>query len=358
MAARIVVWLFTAMFAGLTVLVAYAGRPPAAAMLPAPNADVAYAQAAPPATVHAPSVESTVVNAESRPQHDAAATGVRAATGLTPTPTPTPMPTLPQSSPTPRPTALRPIPEEAPPVTRTGSVSGAIGPRRGKRSLGRPPAVIVLDPGHGRGDPGAVHRTSSGAADLVEEEINRAVATYLREDLERMGYQVYLTRQGPGVAAPRLLTHAFIVADQIARVRLAMAVKADLFVSIHANGSPLAQHEGAEVWYCGRSPHGRENAALAALLLQGLMNGYRTYGYEPANRGLREDAEMRTDGVWCPIIVTREAPAPSALVELLFVTNDRDARVLADDRARRVVATGLARAIDQYLVDHPPAESR
>lgn len=352
MAARIVVWLFTAMFAGLTVLALYAGSVPDAAALPEPNPNVAYAQAAPPATPWSPAAEASAEESAATPA-DPATTAVRAATA--PTLTPTPARTLAPVPATPRPTVLRPIPQEAAPVTRTGAVSGSVGPRRGKRSPARPPAVIVLDPGHGRGDPGAVHRTASGTVDLVEEEVNRAVAAHLKEDLERMGYQVYLTRQGAGMAAPRPLAHAFIVADQFARVRLAMSVEADLVVSIHANGSPLASHEGTEVWYCGRSPRGRENAALAALLLQGMINGYRTYGYEPANRGLHEDAEMRTEGVWCPIIVTREAPAPSALVELLFMTNDRDARVLADDRARRDVAMGLARAIDQYLADHPPS---
>jgi len=352
LAARIVVWLFTAMFAGLTALALYAGSAPDAAALPESNPNVAYAQAVPPATPWSPAVDALADERAATPA-DPATTAVRA--GTAPTPTPTPTRTLPPLPATPRPRVLRPVPQEAAPVTRTGPVSGSIGPRRGRRSPDQPPAVIVLDPGHGRGDPGAVHRTASGTVDLMEEEVNRAVAAHLKEDLERMGYQVYLTRQGVGAAAPRPLAHAFIVADQIARVRLAMSVEADLFVSIHANGSPLASHEGTEVWYCGQSPHGRQNAALAALLLQGMINGYRTYGYEPANRGLHEDAETRTDGVWCPIIVTREAPAPSALVELLFMTNDADARVLADDRARRDVAMGLARAIDQYLADHPPS---
>ncbi len=252
------------------------------------------------------------------------------------------------------PGGMRPAPREAAAVQ--GVVAGPVAsdnvPRLATHPVEPRAGVIVLDPGHGRGDPGAVHHTDSGEVDVTEEETNRVVAEYMRQYLEEMGYAVYVTRQGMGMAPPGPLTHLFIVADLLSRVALARAVEADVYISIHSNGSPRDFHKGTEVWYCGKSNQGEDNEALAGLLLQGMINGFRTYGYEPVNRGLHEDAESRTGGEWCPLIVTRESPMPSALVELLFVTNDDDARVLKDDRARQVVGRGLARAVDQFLADY------
>lgn len=248
-----------------------------------------------------------------------------------------------------------PLPAAAAPVSGLAArpVPATGGPRPEARRVRTPGVrgVVVLDPGHGHGDPGAVHRGPTGEADLTEQEVTLSVAEHARDALEALGYDVYLTRRSAGLPPLGPLTHAFIIADLFSRVTLARAVDADVYVSIHANGSPYDFHRGTEVWYCGKSALGDANRALAELLLQGMLHGFRTYGYAAVDRGLREDAESRTGGEWCPLVVTRESPAPAALVELLFMTNDADARVLADERARRLVGHGIARAIDQFLVD-------
>ncbi|HWQ27404.1 MAG TPA: N-acetylmuramoyl-L-alanine amidase, partial [Dehalococcoidia bacterium] len=246
-----------------------------------------------------------------------------------------------------------PAPAVAAPVSGLAArpVAAASGPRERKARAPGVRGVVVLDPGHGNGDPGAVHHGPGGEADLTEQQVTLSVAQHARNALEAMGYDVYLTRRTAGIPPLGPLTHAFIITDLFSRVTLARAVGADVYVSIHANGSPYGFHRGTEVWYCGKSELGEANRALAELLLQGMLHGFRTYGYDAVDRGLREDAESRTGGEWCPLVVTRESPAPSALVELLFMTNDDDARVLADERARRLVGRGIARAIDQFLVD-------
>jgi N-acetylmuramoyl-L-alanine amidase len=330
--ARGMLALATVLFAGLTVLAFASGAGPRRfAHAPAFTTD-SHPQPAPPPAAQPPeppAAEAAPVAAPADPQTGAPAPR-RDTAG---TVYPLPAAAAPISGLT-----ARPVPASAGPRERRARAPGVRG-------------VVVLDPGHGNGDPGAVHRGPSGEADLTEQEVTLAVAQHARDALEALGYDVYLTRRTAGVPPLGPLTHALIVTDLFSRVTLARAVGADVYVSIHANGSPYSFHEGTEVWYCGKAEHGEANRALADLLLQGMIHGFRTYGYEPVDRGLREDAEARTGGEWCPLVVTREAPAPSALVELLFMTNDDDARVLADERARRLVGRGIARAVDQFLVD-------
>lgn len=325
--------LAAAAFAGLVVLAFVAGYGPGLTRPPhpprAPAATGGAAREAPPPPPDAPEA-SGAASAVSAPPPAAEAPAVRRDTVG----------------------AVYPAPALAPPVSgeTARGLPASEGPRRRPRPAGVR-GVVVLDPGHGHGDPGAVHRTASGQVDLTEEETTLAVATYAADALREMGYDVYLTRRSAGFPSLGPLTQAFIVADLFSRVALARSVDADVYVSVHANGSPYDFHQGTEVWYCGKSELGEANRALAELLLEGMLHGFRTYGYDAVDRGLREDAEARTGGEWCPLVVTREAPTPSALVELLFMTNDHDARVLADGRARRLVARGVARAIDQFLVD-------
>ena len=85
----------------------------------------------------------------------------------------------------------------------------------------------MLDPGHGRGDPGAVHYLpdGSGRYDLIEADSNLENAELVRDDLSAMGYTVYLTRNGAGQGPGAPLPLQFITSDLYARVALAKAVE-------------------------------------------------------------------------------------------------------------------------------------
>lgn len=262
---------------------------------------------------------------------------------------PEPTPTATTAS-TPRAIAYA-VPDEAPPVTRARPL--------GHQALSRPQAspeadaprrhVIVLDPGHGRGDPGAVHYGADGQVDLTEATVNESVATLLKGFLDEKGYDVYITREGWG-RAPAVLTQTVIWADLFSRVALAHAVDAEAFISIHANGSPRPEQRGVEMWYCGNHPYAGENAYLAQLMLEAALEGLDEYGYVATNRGIQEDVEVhRSEGFGCLFLVTREARMPAILTELLFLTNDEDAAVLKDERAREAMARSMVEAIDTFF---------
>jgi N-acetylmuramoyl-L-alanine amidase len=243
-----------------------------------------------------------------------------------------------------------PVPKEAAPSTRARAVQGP-GVLLQRQPTPRPRRpTIILDPGHGRGDPGAVHYGPDGNVDLTEAESNLATAEHLQRFLEDKGYDVYVTRAGFGKPlGPRPLTQLLISADLWARVRLAEAVEGDLFVSLHSNGSVNPNQSGVEIWYCGQNQYGTESAHLAELALDAAMAGLNDYGYDAVRRGTQEDSTVHHSEGFCQFLVTREVHTPAILTELLFLTNDADADVLKDDAAREAMARHLAEAIDQFV---------
>lgn len=92
--------------------------------------------------------------------------------------------------------------------------------------------TIMLDPGHGGKDPGAI---SSGG--LKEKTINLIVSKMLKKELEKKGFEVYLTREKDIYLSLR------------ERVELAKKYESDLFVSVHTNANRSAKVRGVEVYY-------------------------------------------------------------------------------------------------------------
>jgi N-acetylmuramoyl-L-alanine amidase len=221
------------------------------------------------------------------------------------------------------------------------------------RDAARTPSkgVVVLDPGHGRGDPGAVHHLPDGTPNVLEADSNLRNALLIRDELAAMGYDVYMTRDGDGRGPNGPLVQQFITSDLIWRAQLADAVDADVFLALHGNGASVPSLAGPETWYCGRHEQAEANARLAALVQMATMDALREYGYYPPNRGVVEDAARHHSGDFCEFVVTRETTVPSALLEFLFLSNDDDARVLADDRSHVLLARHVAAAIDRFLTE-------
>ncbi len=274
--------------------------------------------------------------------------------GIYPSATPTTRPptATPAATTTPAP---YPVPRYAQSAGVEGGVAGAgAGSSATIRDAAHAPnkGVVVLDPGHGRGDPGAVHHLPDGTPNVLESEMNLRNAQLIRTQLLALGYDVYLTRDTPGRGPDGPLVQQFIVSDLIWRTQLATAVDADLFLALHGNGASVKSIAGPETWYCGLHEQGNANAKFAAMIQQAMMDALHEYGYFPPNRGIMEDAE-RHHGDFCQFVVTRETSMPSALLEFLFLSNDDDARVLADVRSQEVLAGHIAAAIDRFLSERP-----
>jgi N-acetylmuramoyl-L-alanine amidase len=201
------------------------------------------------------------------------------------------------------------------------------------------PVDVALDPGHSSWDVGA-----SGAG-LREFELTLDVAQRARQRLESAGYRVRLTRQDDRQVAPNLpedFTEAIRI-EQLARQ--AAAGPARVFVSIHFNGHPDRTLRGTETYFNGDN-YPVESRVLAALIQVQTRSALTEFGYEPLDRGVREDLSA---GAPYGHFFTLRGPFPSALVEVLFLSNSAEAMLLQDTPIRDAAALGIARGIISYL---------
>lgn len=173
--------------------------------------------------------------------------------------------------------------------------------------------VVVVDPGHGGPDPGAV-----GIGGLREKDIVMDISRQVAARLEQQGVQAILTRQDD-----RDL-------DLPPRVQLADQVNASLFVSIHANSISLSRPDvnGLETYYFSSGER------LARAIHNSVLEG----------TGAR-DRGVRTARFY----VLRKTSMPAVLVETGFVTGAEDAARLADPGYRTRMADAIARGILQYI---------
>ncbi|MGB3787759.1 MAG: DUF3747 domain-containing protein [Phormidesmis sp.] len=173
--------------------------------------------------------------------------------------------------------------------------------------------TVVLDPGHGGNDPGAV-----GIGGLREKDINIAVARRIQASLQAKGINAVLTRSDDREI------------DLQPRVDIAERADADIFVSIHANSISLSRPD---------------------------VNGLETYYYSSGFRlaqTIHNNVSQRTDlidrGVRrARFYVLVNTSMPAVLVETGFVTGSEDAARFRDPQAVNTIADGITAGILQYL---------
>ena len=179
---------------------------------------------------------------------------------------------------------------------------------------------VVIDPGHGGPDPGAV-----GINGLRETDVVLDVSLQVAQLLQAKGVEVLLTRTSE------------VDVDLPPRVALANNNRADLFLSIHANALSLSRPDvnGIETFYF---QDGRSRRLAEAVQTQML----RVAPGSP-DRGARPGR----------FFVIRRTVMPSALAEMGFVTGELDSPRLADPAFRQRMAVAIATGLLNYLVANP-----
>jgi N-acetylmuramoyl-L-alanine amidase len=205
------------------------------------------------------------------------------------------------------------------PSDRLPAIRGAIRPPEKPQPVPVPlePSVlghVVLDPGHGGKDDGA-----TSAIGLPEKDVNLAVALAAAEMLRERGVKVTLTRGDD----------TFIPLDD--RAALANRLRVDLFVSIHADWAANRAARGFTVYV---SPAARDQAERAAQCILGRL----------ANTGLDNRGLKRQ-----PFRVLVRTTGPAVLVELGYLSNPAEARLLASRAGRRDLAEALADGVVRFL---------
>jgi len=222
---------------------------------------------------------------------------------------------------------------------------------------------IVIDPGHGGHDPGAIGRNG-----LEEKEVVLDIARRVRDLIKReMDIEVIMTRD----------RDIFVPLDE--RTAIANMKEADLFLSIHANASPNPNARGIETYFLNYTDEeesnrvaARENAIslkrqrelqrqfmgdleriqidlqrdnkrdeslrLAHMVQNSLIENLKR-SYNIANLGVK----------YALFYVLVGAKMPSILAEISFISNREEERNLRDDRYRQMIAEGLLTGIKNYL---------
>ncbi len=186
-------------------------------------------------------------------------------------------------------------------------------------------SVVMLDPGHGADDPGAM-----GLSVVKESDINLLVAYQVKAALEAKGVTVYMTRYGDEDI------------NLEGRKSFARSVRPDLYVSIHSNASESKDSIGPSVYYY--KPFSYE---LSNSITDELQSVYKT-GIYASQTALH--TSLTHDSKYYPFSVTRLDDCPSVLVELGYLTNDMECYYLTRTENQQLlgeaVARGIAKALD------------
>lgn len=233
----------------------------------------------------------------------------------------------------------------------TGARNGSVSP-----SPGREGTLVVLDPGHGGEDRGAV-----GPASLFEKDVTLVVALETADLLEEEGLDVFLSRD----------TDSFVpLAD---RVAMANSEGGAVFVSLHVNASGNGRRTGLETYVlsksideAGRLLAQRENSAsgggepgdvqfivgdliqkgklrsseqLARMLEDSIAGALRKNRYHVADNGVKKG----------PFYVLVGTHMPSVLIEMGYIDSEKEVDLLADGEFRKTLARGIAEGIRSFL---------
>ena len=223
---------------------------------------------------------------------------------------------------------------------------------------GRP--LVVIDAGHGGHDPGAV-LASSGSR---EKDITLAVAQAIKAELIKSGrVRVALTREDD----------RFLILGE--RSSIARAIKADLFLSIHADSAPADGANGATIYTLSEVASDREatllaqrenkadivngvnlgggNLEIASILLDLAQRETMTASVAFADLLKREATGLvpfRADYHRMAGFVVLKAPdTPSVLLEVGYLTNRNDVTRLTSDEGKNRIARGIRRAVEIHF---------
>lgn len=203
------------------------------------------------------------------------------------------------------------IPPSGSPSTNTPSTADS-GGLAGK--------VIVVDPGHGGSNPGAV------ANNVRESDVNLAVALKLQDQLTQAGAKVIITRSSDRTVASEGST---LGQELAARVEQAESNHADLFISLHSNENSDSSIQGAMTFY-----NSAQSLSVASTVQNALISatGASDKGTSQAN-----------------FYVIRSTSMPSILVEMGFVSNSQEAANLNNSAYQNKIASGIRKGIVQYF---------
>jgi N-acetylmuramoyl-L-alanine amidase len=219
--------------------------------------------------------------------------------------------------------------------------------------------LVVIDAGHGGHDPGAISPQSA----TREKDVTLGVARAIRDELLRGGrVRVALTRDDD----------TFLVLQE--RAEIARGLKADLFISVHADAAAATEASGATIYTLSEVASDRKAAQLAARENKAdIINGVNLRGTaadvssilidlaqrETMNASARFADLLKREGSAMPFrgdyhrmagfAVLKAPDTPAILLEVGYLTNPSDVERITSAAGKAAIATGIRRAVDVHF---------
>lgn len=208
-------------------------------------------------------------------------------------------------------------------VVSGGNVEKKEEKRSGKKT-------VVLDPGHGLGDPGKI-----GVNQCKEKDINLQIALKVKEKLEAENVEVILTREEEQAALPEdVRNHK--AEDMKRRVELINESEASIAVSIHQNSYPEEEVKGAQVFYFTHSEEGKKMAEM-------MQENFRLAN--PENH-----RQAKGNGTY---YMLKKTEIPTIIVECGFLSNWEEAEKLVtpeyQEKTAQIICDGIMKILQQEM---------
>lgn len=176
--------------------------------------------------------------------------------------------------------------------------------------------IIVIDPGHGGRDPGAL-----GKLGWDEKDFTLDIAKRLARELEKLDAVPVLTHEGIALDKKFLTDERLLIVNQ---------PQNDLFLSIHLNAFGMASVRGAETYYFNKE----EDLRLAKILQPAM-----------ARVGMRDRGVINSR----TFALLRKGQAPGVLLEVAYLSSPADERLLSDEKNRDLLAQALTKGIEAFF---------
>ena len=240
---------------------------------------------------------------------------------------------------------------EPKPTSPIHNTKKPLAPESLTREFGLTAKTIVIDPGHGGKDPGAL-----GRGTLQEKAIVLSISEKLRKILTQKGYTVLMTRD----------TNRYIPLKD--RTTFAMQHKADLFLSIHANASENSKAKGIETYYLSVTSTDKASEAIAArenadsgysiqeleTLLKGIIQESKSEDSKRLARHVQQALIQATGAIdrgvkHARFVVLIGTNVPAILIETGFVSNPTEGQKLTTPAYQHKIAAAIAQGIEKFL---------
>lgn len=191
--------------------------------------------------------------------------------------------------------------------------------------------VIVIDPGHGGFDGGAV-----GCDGTVEKEINLSVSKKLADILHLTGFEVVMTRDSDVSTCddPSASIRNKKASDLHNRMKIMRNTPNNLFISIHQNHFSEEKYHGAQIFF---SPNNEESPLLASEIQEAVV------------KNMQPDNKRQTKPSTKSIYLLYEAKSTAVMVECGFLSNRQEVKKLNDGNYQKELSFSVSEGLFTYL---------